>query len=248
MASDTILGVRVDPCESQGLLDDIATSIRQRRSDVYAYVNVHALNLAWSMPEFRAFLNSSHRVYCDGEGVRWAARVLGSGLPSRIALTYFFWDICREAEQSGFSMFLLGSHEDRLRGVVERIRVRHPGLKVMGTHNGFFEKNGPSSDAVLELIQAAKPDLLFIGFGMPLQESWIAANRARITVPAIFPCGSMIEYASGRKKHAPAWMSSHGMEWIYRLFQEPGRLWKRYLIGNPLFLLRVLRQRLTGSV
>ncbi len=243
MQNDGVLGVRIDPCESDGLLNAITSSIKDRRSDVYAYANTHALNLAWSMPEFRAFLNSAHTVYCDGEGVRLAARLLGFRLPRRIALTYFFWDICREAERLGYSMFLLGSQEEQLQDARSRILARHPGLRIAGSHHGFFPKTGPESDAVVRTIHSAKPDILFVGFGMPLQEKWISANRERLTASAILPCGSMIEYASGRRTLAPAWMSNHGLEWVYRLFQEPGRLWKRYLLGNPLFLLRVIRQR-----
>jgi len=247
MCSDRILGVRVDPCQTEELLQAIAESVRARERHVYAYVNIHALNLAWSLPDFRAFLNSSHKVYCDGEGVRWAARILGFRLPRRIVLTYFFWDICREAERSGLSLFLLGSYEDRLRDAVERIHSVYPSLRIAGTHHGYFEKEGPESDAVLASIRAARPDLLFVGFGMPLQETWIQKNLSRLDATVILPCGSMIEYASGRKTLAPAWMSDHGLEWLYRLFQEPGRLWKRYLLGNPLFFWRVIRQRWSSS-
>lgn len=247
MRRDNILGVHVDPCDAGGLLHAVTESVRGRKHHVYAYANVHALNLAWSMPDFRAFLNSSRKVYCDGEGVRWAARLLGFHLPPRIVLTYFFWDICREAERSGFSLYLLGSYDDRLRDAVERIHSRHPALRIAGTHHGYFEKQGPESEAVLASIRFANPDFLFVGFGMPLQEEWIQANLAALSAPAILPCGSMIEYASGRKALAPAWMSNHGLEWLFRLIQEPRRLWKRYLLGNPLFFLRVVRQWWSGT-
>jgi len=100
---------------------------------------------------------------------------------------------------------------------------------------------------VLASIRSANPDLLFVGFGMPLQGEWIQTNLADLAVPAILPCGSMIEYASGRKALAPAWMSNHGLEWLFRLIQEPRRLWKRYLLGNPLFFLRVVRQWWSGA-
>jgi len=246
MQSEGVLGVRIDPWESEGLLNAITKSVHERKGDVFAYANTHALNLAWTRPEFRAFLNSAHAVYCDGEGVRLAARLLGKRLPRRIALTYFFWEICREAERLGYSLFLLGSQEEHLRDAVQRVRARYPGIHIAGTHHGYFAKSGAESEAIVRMIQTAKPDILFVGFGMPLQEDWIRANRERISAPAILPCGSMIEYASGRKTLAPAWMSNHGLEWVYRLFQEPGRLWKRYLLGNPLFLFRVLRQRWSG--
>lgn len=93
-------------------------------------------------------------------------------------------------------------------------------------------------------MNAASPDLLFVGFGMPLQEEWIRRHRHALRAGAIFPCGSMIDYASGLKSIAPPWMRNNGMEWLYRLFQEPGRLWKRYLVGNPRFIFRVMHQRL----
>jgi N-acetylglucosaminyldiphosphoundecaprenol N-acetyl-beta-D-mannosaminyltransferase len=244
MANVDVLGVGVAPINEAQLLNSVGEALVGRRGSLFAYVNVNAINLAGSNPWFRDFLNGAECAYCDGEGVRFGAGILGRTIPARIALTYFFWDICAEATKKGYSIYLLGSHDHILAEAVTKIRARFPAIRIAGTHHGYFEKNGKPSDDVVASVNAAAPDLLFVGFGMPLQEEWIRRYRSELKAGAIFPCGSMIDYASGKKSIAPLWMRKNGMEWIYRLFQEPGRLWKRYLVGNPLFMARVIRQRL----
>jgi N-acetylglucosaminyldiphosphoundecaprenol N-acetyl-beta-D-mannosaminyltransferase len=123
---------------------------------------------------------------------------------------------------------------------------RFPQLKIKGWHHGYFEKQGPENETVIRTIHDAAPDILLVGFGMPVQEDWIEMNRARLNVHAILPAGSLFDYMAGTKSIAPEWMANHGLEWLYRLMQEPGRLWKRYLIGNPLFFIRVLLQAIRG--
>ena len=244
MPNVDVLGVRIAPIDEPHLLRNVREALATRRRSLFAYVNVNAINLACELPWFRDFLNSAECTYCDGEGVRFGAGVLGDHLPARIALTYFFWDICEEAARNNYSIFLLGSRDHILAGAVARIRTRFPGIRIVGTHHGYFDKSGRQSEDVVAAVNAAQPDLLFVGFGMPLQEEWIRRHRASLTAGVIFPCGSMIDYASGLKSIAPLWMRRNGLEWLYRLFQEPARLWKRYLLGNPLYMLRIIRQRL----
>ncbi len=238
-----ILGVEVDAVTKEDLEEAVIESIRRRRRDVLAYVNVHALNLAQVDASFRQFLNTATLSYCDGEGVRLGAWALGRKLPSRIVLTYWIWDLCALCVREGVSFFLLGGEPGSAKAAAQRMMDRYPGLRIAGFHHGFFDKSGPDNEEVLRRIRTARPDVLVVGFGMPLQEQWIRRNLAALDAGVILPAGSMIEYVAGRKKHAPPWMANHGMEWVYRLLQEPGRLWRRYLIGNPLFLLRVVLQR-----
>jgi N-acetylglucosaminyldiphosphoundecaprenol N-acetyl-beta-D-mannosaminyltransferase len=194
---------------------------------------------------FLDFLNETSAVtYCDGEGIRLGAMMLGVKLPPRIVLTYYLWDLLVECEQEGRTIMLLGSRPEIAELAARNIGNRYPRLKIVGVIHGYFDRTGPENDRILSLISEAAPDVLFVGMGMPLQELWIAANHSRIRAGVILPCGSMIEYAAKRKSLAPAWMANHGMEWLYRLFQEPRRLWRRYLLGNPEFLLRVALQRL----
>jgi N-acetylglucosaminyldiphosphoundecaprenol N-acetyl-beta-D-mannosaminyltransferase len=243
----TLLNVPLDVLVRDQLLERIRSAIEQKRQEVFSYINIHAVNIAGRDGRFRAFLQAAATVYCDGEGVRMGARILGFNLPPRIVLTYFVWDICAEADNRGYSIFLLGSTQEIINDAVARIRQRFPGIKIVGHHHGYFPKTGEESKRVVEMIRAASPDILFVGFGMPLQEAWIEEHGDSLHAHAILPCGSMIDYVAGHKGLAPAWMSDHGMEWVYRLFQEPGRLWKRYLVGNPLFFFRVVAERLNGK-
>jgi N-acetylglucosaminyldiphosphoundecaprenol N-acetyl-beta-D-mannosaminyltransferase len=244
MPKVNILGVAVDAIDTDGLHRAIAESIRQRRKDVYAYVNINAINIARSDERFRNFLNCSHIVYCDGEGVRLGASMLGCWLPPRVVLTYWIWELCELMEREHFSVFFLGSTNEDVTEAVARVQQRYPKIRIVGSHHGYFAKRGTESDAVVELVNSAKPNVLIVGFGMPMQEFWIEENLARLNANVILPAGSMINYTAGRKSMAPQWMANHGMEWLYRFFQEPGRLWKRYLIGNPSFMFRIVLERL----
>lgn len=235
--------VRVDAITKEDLEASIIQSVVKRRKDVYAYVNVHAINLAQHDTAFRKFLNDASVVYCDGEGVRLGGLILGSKLPPRIALTYFVWDLCASCEKQGMSVFFLGASVETVNRAVDIVKRKYPRLGVQGWHHGYFNKEGTESDQVIKLINGVKPNILFVGFGMPVQEHWIAQNLARLETNVILPCGSMIDYAAGQKNLSPVWMSDHGLEWLHRLVEEPTRLWRRYLLGNPLFLGRVLRQR-----
>ncbi|MBX2991730.1 MAG: WecB/TagA/CpsF family glycosyltransferase [Bacteroidetes bacterium] len=239
-----ILGVRVDVIDTNGLHQAIEDSVRQNRRDVYSYVNINAINIAQENERFKRFLNNAHVVYCDGEGVRLGARMLGYHLPPRVVLTYWIWELCELFEKRKFSVFFLGATKQFVDEAVGRVRQRFPGMVIAGSHHGYFEKTGAESETVVEMINSARPNVLIVGFGMPVQEMWIEENYQRLAANVILPAGSMIDYTAGRKGLAPKWMANNGMEWLYRFFQEPGRLWKRYLIGNPSFMYKIVREYL----
>lgn len=243
MPECAILGVEVDEVTQEGVEERILASVRQGRKDLYSYVNIHAVNLAYRYPRFRRILNASSTSYCDGEGVRLGARILGFRLPRRIVLSYWVWKLCEIFERENVSIFVLGSKPEIVAKASENLLKRFPRLRIAGYHDGYFDKSSAENDRVLALIENKKPDVLFVGFGMPFQEYWIDDNFERIQAAAILPCGSMIDYVAGVKPLTPAWMANHGLEWLYRLIREPDRLWRRYLLGNPLFILRVLGQK-----
>lgn len=237
-----ILGVRVDSIDRKELLDEIAARIGSGRREYLANVNINAINIARKDHEFRKILNLSPIVYCDGEGVRLGASMLGLTLPPRIVLTYWIWELGAFAAEKGFSIFLLGGARGSAEEAAAAMKRRFPAIKIVGTHHGYFNKEGEESERVLDMIDEARPNILFVCFGMPLQEMWAYRNLDRLQANVILFGGSTIEYTAGKKTLAPGWMSKHGMEWLFRLVQEPRRLWRRYLLGNPLFFLGVLRQ------
>lgn len=243
MPDREILGVRVSGMGQEELEQDLLSCVRGNTKSLFAYVNVHAVNTARRDPRFREILNSSHISYCDGEGVRLGARILGWRLPRRIVLTYWIWDLCALFEKEGVSIFLLGARPGVAEYAASRLVSSFPHLRIAGVHPGYFNKEGAENDSVIAAIEKASPDVLFVGFGMPLQELWVEENFRRITARAILTAGSMIDYVAGVKKTTPGWMADHGMEWLYRLAQDPVRLWKRYLLGNPVFLFKILMRR-----
>ena len=155
-------------------------------------------------------------------------------------------DLSEYCSKNNKTIGFLGSRE----GVVQRVssilikQSKH--LNIAFTHHGYFNKtlDHPENEAVISAINAAKPDILLVGFGMPIQEKWIMENFDRLDVKVFLPVGAAFDYISGNVPRAPRWMTDHGLEWLGRLIIEPRRLWKRYLIGIPLFFWRVLKQRL----
>ena len=191
-------------------------------------------------------LNAAEVVFCDGDGVRLGARWLGHRLPTRITYADWLWELARFAEPRGYSFFFLGARPDVADRAAARLQAQFPSLRIVGTHHGFFDKSidGEENRAVLRQINEAQPNILVLGFGMPLQERWLLENWDRVEANIVLTGGAVFDYVSGELARAPRWMTDHGLEWLGRLLIEPKRLWKRYLVGNPVFLYRVLQQRL----
>ena len=214
---------------------------------VLSYINAHALNLAGTTPWFKEFLNASDIAYPDGEGVRFGSWLLGNSLPPQTALTRWIWELAEFSCRQGFSLYFLGGEQHVVEGAVSALSAKSPGLHCAGFHHGYFQKHGPESDTVVEEINNAKPNILLVGFGMPVQEDWIRRNKGRLNVNVILTAGSSFDYAAGTKSVCPSWVSRFGLEWFYRFLVEPKRLFRRYFFGNPRFLLHVILQRMRNG-
>jgi N-acetylglucosaminyldiphosphoundecaprenol N-acetyl-beta-D-mannosaminyltransferase len=241
-----ILGVKVSRLDKGQLLSAVDLFIRENQKAIIASGNVHSINLAQHLQWYKDFLNSADIVHVDGAGLNFGARILGETLPERITWADFGWDLAEMAAQKGHSMFFLGAKPGVAATAAEKLQEKNPDLRIGGIHHGYFDKTPDSEEnqVVLDLIQSAAPDMLWIGFGMPLQAQWIQDNFDQISAHVIFTVGAAFDYLSGTLKRAPTWMTDHSMEWFGRMLIEPKRLWRRYVIGNPLFLLRMIRQRL----
>jgi len=241
-----IFGVQVSTLTVPGVHSCIETYIRQNRKALVLHVNVNCLNLAYKQPWLASFLNTADIVFCDGAGVILGARILGHRIPQRITYADWIWQLAKLAEPQGFTFFFLGARPGTAEKAAHRLKERFPSLRIVGIHHGYFDKTlgGPENEAVIEKINAAKPNILIVGFGMPLQERWLMENWNRIEANVALTGGAVFDYVSGELRRGPRWMTDHGLEWLARLIIEPRRLWKRYLIGNPLFLARVIKQRL----
>ena len=241
-----ILGVGVDPITVRELHAEIERMVRENDHALVLNVNVHALNLGYRDPVFRNFLDSAPIVFCDGAGVMLAARIVGRRLPERITYADWVWRLAEFAEKKRFSFFFLGARPGVVERAVAQLKESYPGLEIAGIRHGYFDRTtgSPENEAVLREINTASPDILLVGFGMPLQEYWLMENWNRIQANVALTGGAVFDYVSGELRRGPRLLTDYGFEWLARLFIEPKRLWRRYVVGNPLFLLRVLKQRL----
>lgn len=240
-----VLGVGVVPLTVEELHVFLGQVIDMDGHAIVPHVNVHALNLAVEQPWLRDFYNAAPLVFCDGAGVMLGARILGAQIPQRITYADWMWQLGEFAAQRHYSLFLLGSMQGVAQAAAAQMQARIPGLTIAGWHHGYFDKHpdSPENAAVIDTINRVRPNLLIVGFGMPLQEQWLVENWHRVAVNVALPAGAALDYVSGSLQRAPAWMTDHGLEWLGRMLIEPGRLWKRYVVGNPVFLARVLKTR-----
>lgn len=242
-ARTDLFGISVETEEPAVLLDRILGWAQRGERRRVNYVNAHVLNQSRTDPGLRRALGGSDLVYCDGYGVRLAARLIGLTVPHRMTGADWIWGVAALCQESGRSLYLLGSDPGASAEAAEGLTRWYPDLEVSGTHHGYFGIGTPHSDRVLEHIAELKPDILLVGMGTPQQELWVEANHDRIDASVVWTVGALFDYVSGRVPRAPHWISDNGFEWIFRLVVEPRRMWRRYLLGNPAFLYRVLRER-----
>jgi N-acetylglucosaminyldiphosphoundecaprenol N-acetyl-beta-D-mannosaminyltransferase len=200
------------------------------------------VNLAHRHPDFKEMLSDADVVYCDGTGVRLGARLLGMDIPERMTGADWIHDLCRLAVRDNLALFFLGSGKGVAEEAAAALRVRYPGIHIVGCASGF-----DLGEDTLSRINSSGADVVLVGLGSPRQERFIKSHRDGVEVPAMWAVGALFEFVSGRIPRGPHWMTEHGLEWACRLAVEPVKLWRRYLIGNPLFLGRILREKLRGG-
>lgn len=206
------------------------------------YANAHCLNLAYQDATYRGLLNAADLVYADGAGPVWSSRWLG-GCPL-VKLTGADWidPLCAALAGAGRRVFLLGGRPGIAQQAAETLLRRQPALKIVGIADGFFQAE--PAEAVAAEIQASQAQLVLVGLGAPRQEFWIAEHRQALAAGVWWGVGALFDYLAGVERRVPAWMDHLGLEWLWRLGQDPSGKWRRYILGNPLFVYRVLRQAL----
>lgn len=188
----------------------------------------------------RAAIDAAHLLTADGQAVVWAARLLGHDLPARVTGADMMEALLAHAAKRGYSIYLLGARDEVVRACVARATAEHPTLHVAGFRDGYFQQ--ADEPAVIDAIRAARPDILFLGFGTPAKEYFMHRRYQELEVPFVMGVGGTFDVYAGIVKRAPLWMQRSGLEWAFRLAQEPRRMWKRYLVGNTRFLAIVGRE------
>jgi len=241
-----ILGVNIACLDKDSLLNIACRWARTSEKHFITYVNAHCLNVAHSLPNYRNILNNADLVYSDGVSVVWAGHFLHGCRLYKITGREWIFDFCNIASAQGISIYILAGAPGIAKRASLNLTARFPGLKIVGMSDGyFFEK---SEIEVIEEIAQSKPNILFIGMGVPRQEFWINEHIVRINVPLCWAVGALFDYVAGVEPLVPQWMNRLALEWLWRLMIDPAGKWKRYIFGNPYFLLRVIAQKVNGSI
>lgn len=231
----TVLGVTFSTCSMNKALRDLSEMIHDGKKHFCAFINADCLNQAFSNSQYRELLSKADHVWPDGAGVEIAAKYLHTPVRENVNGTDMLPLLC----QKGWRIYLLGAGIGVAEEAAECLKREYSQANIVGCHNGFFSKSEIVS--VIESINRTQPDILLVAMGVPRQEQWIVDNLSQLDCKVAIGVGGLFDFASHRIPRAPLWIRRCRMEWSFRLYQEPFRLFKRYIIGNPLFLYRVWR-------
>ena len=238
-----LLGTWVDCLDVPQALAQIDEFVQSRRPHQVVTANVDFVRLGHRNPVFRKLVNGADLVLADGMPLVWASRRSERPLPCRVTGVEMVLACSELAARRGYRVFLLGAAPGVADEVAAVLQARFPGLCIAGTYAPQIMDLTDHAETV-EIIRKAQPDLLFVAFGAPKQDSWIDLYKERLGVPVCMGVGGSFDMLSGRLRRAPLWMQRRGLEWLYRLVQEPTRLWKRYLIHDmPIFARLMLQPR-----
>lgn len=236
-----IAGIPVANLTEDETVSAIDELISDGGSHYAAVVNAAKIVAADRDERLKQILLEADFVTADGMSVVWASRFLGGPLKQRVTGIDLFERLIAHAAHRGLSVYFLGASEESVCGVAEQFTKRYPSLKISGYHNGYF--TNPESQSLVQSIRLSHADLLFVAMGSPAQEYWIASNIENAGVRFALGVGGSFDHVSGLARRAPRWMQRIGFEWLYRFLREPRRMWRRYLIGNSLFIWLIARQR-----
>lgn len=241
MTSVNILGVNVQRVDVENLLERVRDWSSSPERRMISYVNAHCLNIASADRAYRDILNSADLVYSDGVGAVWAGSLLGRCRLEKITGRDWIRDFERMATANRLRVYILAGKPGVARLAAEAMRRRNPDLVIVGASDGFFTDKSEAD--VLQEIAATAPHVIFVGMGTPVQEKWMARNRQALNAPVCWAVGALFDYVAGIEPPAPAWVNDLALEWLWRFCMDPLGKWRRYLVGTPVFILRVLWQK-----
>jgi N-acetylglucosaminyldiphosphoundecaprenol N-acetyl-beta-D-mannosaminyltransferase len=239
-----LLGVPVALTDYAGAMAEMEAMIANGRRGYVCAVPVHGVMVAREDPEMMQALQGATMNVPDGKPLVWALNALGEDLPDRVYgpdLTDLF---CARSAERGYRVWLYGGETPAaLEELVTALQRRHPGIVIAGSWSPPHRPLTPAEERdVTDRINADRPDVVWVGIGVPKQEKWMAQMSPRLDAPVLVGVGAAFDFLAGRKRQAPAWMQRRGLEWLFRLSQEPRRLLGRYLRYNPAFVAAFLRQ------
>jgi len=206
------------PCSSHTIMTANASHLCRARHD----------------PELAKAARAAHLTLADGMSVVWALQAAGQPVPERVAGIDLMECLLKMAGVHRLRIFLLGAKQEVVAALAQQVLAQHPGIEIAGFHDGYF--GSAEHDAIIEQVRASDAPLLFVGMPTPFKETWCERHRERLNVPVIVGVGGSFDVLAGYIRRAPLWMQAAGLEWSWRLWMEPRKLWKRYLTTNSLFV------------
>ncbi|GIU36912.1 WecB/TagA/CpsF family glycosyltransferase [Shewanella schlegeliana] len=242
----SVFGITLDNWTMAQLLNEVLQQCQRKPQSMqqYAFVNADCLNISTQDESYRQCLQQTKHIFADGIGVRLACLSKAKALQDNLNGTDMFPRLCKLAAANNLSIYLLGGRSGVAKAAANNMQQRYPKLNIAGCHSGYFnsESNSDDNQRVIDTINQSNADILLVAMGAPKQELWLAANKQQLTCSIGIGVGGLFDFYANRIKRAPLWLRQIGFEWSYRLLQEPKRMWKRYIIGNPSFLYRVWRE------
>ena len=244
MRSGRLLGVPLALVDYDRTLDWIDDAVATRRRGYVCVAAVHTVMACLEDPALRAAVEGASFTVPDGQPLVWALNALGHELRGRVYGPELMDRACARAAAAGHRFYLYGGrHHGALGELARTLRVRHPGLEIVGAHCPPFRPlTAAEEDAVADEIDRSGADVVWVGIGVPKQEKWMARMRDRLDAPVLVGVGAAFDFHAGLVPQAPEALQRLGLEWVFRLAQEPRRLWRRYLRYNPRFVLGFARQ------
>ncbi len=235
-----VLGCPMDVATESDTVSVIAERVEQRRFTQHVVVNVAKVVNMRKDVVLDASVRSCDIINIDGMGVVLGARMLGHDVPERVAGVDLFHALLRMSAERGYPVFLLGAEDKVVTDARHQVEKLYPNLIVAGHHHGYFWDD---EAAVVSKIKESGARLLFVAITSPKKENFINQWQEQLGVNFVMGVGGTFDVVAGKVKRAPQWMQSYGLEWFYRVLQEPGRMWKRYLVTNSLFLWMLLKEK-----
>lgn len=239
-----ILGMRVDPTSYKEATQKIIGWAHNAESRYVCVANVHMVMEAYDAPDFREVVNQSDLVTPDGVPLVWALRKMGCADQQRVYGPELTLRVAEAASKNNIPVGFYGGAPQTLELLVKNLQIKYSDLRVVYQYSPPFHPLTEEEDQrIVEAINTSGARLLFVGLGCPKQERWMGEHHRKLQA-VLLGVGAAFDFAAGLKRQAPAWMQRNGLEWLFRLVQEPQRLWRRYLIQNPRFVVLFMLQLL----
>ncbi len=240
-----LLGISINNLTMDEAVDDLVRKAHGPAPTQVCFVNADCANIAWNNREYSSILSNCSLVLADGIGMKLAGRLLNRNIRQNVNGTDLLPRLCKALEREQLGIYLLGGRPGVAQDVGSWMMTQFPDLKISGYQHGYYAPE--DLPQVQRNIRNSRAAVLLVALGVPLQDQWISDNLQQAGAMVSMGVGGLFDFYSGRIPRAPAWVREIGMEWFYRFKQEPRRMWRRYFVGNVVFLARILRERFQGG-